>query len=858
MKKAAPEGARRAAEAVENSIARNEALSYAAMGYAVLPCLANKWPDSAHVPQGLKNATTDLATIAKWLAARPANWAILPPADVLVLDADGAEAAERLERDYAELQAAPRQRTPRGGAHFFLRWPEGAPPVPTRVGALPDTDIRGFGKAYVLVPPSRTVAGAYRWERPLVAPDALPVAGAALVAVLRPKAAPAASSSASASPRLGPAAGANSAYAQAALQREHDNVAAAPVGKRNHILNCAAFSLGQLVGGGALSREEVEDALLAAAATCGLPHAEAESTIQSGLNAGMLQPRTAPATQHTTPQGDMEDRAHKRKPPKSVATQLIELARERVSELWHTLDGEAYATIPVAGHFENHPLRRRSFRSWLERLFFEKNGCAANSQAVQDAIGALDGEARFKGRKHEVYTRLARLDGKLYLDLGREAWEVVEIDTAGWRVLAHSPVKFWRPKGLLPLPVPVEGGDLNGLAAFLNIDKNAWPLVVGWLLTCYAPNGPYPVLILTAEQDSGKSTGARLLRKLIDPNKTPLRSPPREDRDLLIAAKNGAVVMFDNVSHLPQWLSDAFCRLATGGGLGTRQLYTDDEEVLFDATRPLLLNGIDDLADSGDLLDRAIVVNCPPLLDTERRDERGLYAAFETEQPQLLGALLSAVSVGLRNLPHTTLPKLPRMADATLWITACEPGLGLAPRTFLDAYTANRRNSNDLALDVSPVPGEVRKLLDKHTTWEGTATELLTELDGKASDGTKRLKTWPKSAKSLGGALRRLAPNLRATGVTVEFVREGRDRKRAIRLGMQNDVPNVRNVRQDEDLRQGQKNAADITADISEANVRQTSAARMPSQTPKTAVADIADIADAKKHTQSGLPWDEV
>ena len=75
----------------------------------------------------------------------------------------------------------------------------------------------------------------------------------------------------------------------------------------------------------------------------------------------------------------------------------------------------------------------------------------------------------------------------------------------------------------------------------------------------------------------------------------------------MIAARNSWVLAFDNVSSVPDWLSDAFCRLSTGGGLATRMLYTDDDEILFDAQRPVLLTGIEEVATRGDLLDRSLM-----------------------------------------------------------------------------------------------------------------------------------------------------------------------------------------------------------------------------------------------------------
>src|SRR5207253_279153 len=155
-----------------------------------------------------------------------------------------------------------------------------------------------------------------------------------------------------------------------------------------------------------------------------------------------------------------------------------------------------------------------------------------------------------------------------------------------------APVRFRRTRGMLPLPIPEPGGRLDTLRDFVNADDDGWTLATAWLVGTLRPDRPFPVLGIHGEQGSGKSTQARMLRGLVDPNVADLRSCPRKEHDLVLAAVNGWIVGLDNVSRLPDWLSDALCRLSTGAGFGTRQLYTDADESLFAAKRPILLNGI--------------------------------------------------------------------------------------------------------------------------------------------------------------------------------------------------------------------------------------------------------------------------
>jgi hypothetical protein len=326
----------------------------------------------------------------------------------------------------------------------------------------------------------------------------------------------------------------------------------------------------------------------------------------------------------------------------------------------------------------------------LSRAFFQSTEGAPNSEAMQAALNVIEAKAHFDAPERTAHVRVAGADGRLYLDLGDETWRAIEIDADGWRIVDNPPVRFRRAAGMQALPVPERGGSIDTLRRFLNVQSDAdFTLVVAWLLACLRDRGPYPLIVLSGEQGSAKSTFSAVLRALIDPNAAPLRALPRDDRDLFIAANNAHVLAFDNVSGMPGWLSDTLCRLATGGGFATRQLYTDQDETIFDACRPVVLNGIEDIVTRPDLADRALFLNLDPIPEERRRPEAEFWTAFNAERPQLLGALLDGVAEGLRRLPETRLPGLPRMADFALWATACEGAFWPSGR-FMSAYSSNR------------------------------------------------------------------------------------------------------------------------------------------------------------------------
>jgi hypothetical protein len=473
-------------------------------------------------------------------------------------------------------------------------------------------------------------------------------------------------------------------------------------------------------------------------------------------------------------QAEPDEGEEKRIPQYKV---LIDLALKD-AKVFHAPDSTPYADLHVNGHRETHMLRSRGFKRWLTRRYYETESGAPSSESMNMALGVLEAKACYDGREIEVHVRVGGHDGRIYLDLGCPKWRAVEIDATGWRVVKDPPVRFRRAAGMQALPVPKPGGSIEALRGFLNVRSNAdFVLAVLWTLAALCDRGPYPVLVLSGEQGAAKSTFSAMLRSLVDPNTAALRAVPRDDRDLFIAANNSRVLAFDNCSGLQAWISDTLCRLATGGGFSTRQLYSDAEEVLFDSMRPIILNGITDIVSRSDLADRAIFLTLEPIPEAQRKAEAELWADFHAERPKILGVLLDAVSTGLGQLPHIKLATLPRMADFAVWATACE-GAFWEEGTFADAYKGNRAEAVDSVIEGDLVGSALWSFMEDRDEWEGTAAELLAELERQADDRTRNSKHWAHSARALAGRVRRAATFLRAKGIAIDFTRDPK-RKRS-------------------------------------------------------------------------------
>ncbi len=623
-------------------------------------------------------------------------------------------------------------RTPSGGAHYYFRYPGGTfPSVPN---LLRGVDLKADG-GYVLVPPSRINGNAYE----MVVDEPIAPCSAWLLELVAKR---------TGIPKPG-----------AQPERVPDRITE---GRRNTTLTSLAGTMRRR----GMSNSAILAALMEENSQCCDPPLPDHEVAQIAQSVSRY-PSEADKAPHQRPSNGWIP-AKARAGVVSQATRLVSLASD--AELFHTPDGEPFVSVHVNRHRETWPLRGKDCRAWLARRFHEVEGKTPGDQAIQEALTVLDGKARFEGRARPVSVRLAEHEDAIYLDLADSERHAVGVTASGWSVIEDPPVYFRRPRGLLALPTPIRGARLGDLRRFVNVADEDWPLLAAWFVMAVRPSGPYPILVLHGDQGAAKSTTSRVLRALVDPNAAPLRAEPRDVRDLMIAAKNGWIIPIDNLSRLPHWLSDALCRLATGGGFATRELYTDADEALFDAQRSLIINGIEEIVTRGDLTDRAIILYLPDIDETTRREADVFWMEFDTAAAGLLGALLSAVSTAMRNLPGVKLERLPRMADFARWAVAGAPGADYDASAFLAAYAQHRSAAHEMEFEASPVLSLVPMLVAASgEQWEGKATELLTALGARADESTRRQRQWPTTPRELTNILRRSASSLRGAGICVTF-----------------------------------------------------------------------------------------
>ncbi len=482
------------------------------------------------------------------------------------------------------------------------------------------------------------------------------------------------------------------------------------------------------------------------------------------------------------------------------------------------------------------------YREVLGREYYRLTSRGANRNAASDAVSTLSSTAKYDSGMEAVFLRVADTPSGIEIDMGDDDGNAAIVTKDGWRIGTPT-VNFRRSGKPLPLPRPTIA-EFSLIWQHVNVAEEDRVLIAAWLLAALRPRGPYPIALLIGEQGTGKSAASRTLKRLTDPSAVMLRPPPREDRDLQVAAVSSWCVAMDNLSGVNPQLSDCLCRVSTGGGFAARKLYSDTDETLIEVQRPVIINGIDDIASRPDLADRCLHLMLPPLVS--RRTEADIERDFLKDAPAIFAALLDGLVLAVRDHAAVRLDKPPRMADFATWAVAGLPALGFTADNFLTAYSRNRDHLSELAIDASPVASALVMFMATRATWTGSSADLLGRL-ADASPGAANSQAWPRSAKGLLGALRRVAPALRAAGLTVDHGRTELARTVTVcKSGKQaSDVSDV----------SGSQQAQRFEAEPQSVRMRQPMLQEVSDVSAETRVADASDASDASKpalHTWEG------
>jgi primase-polymerase (primpol)-like protein len=460
--------------------------------------------------------------------------------------------------------------------------------------------------------------------------------------------------------------------------------------------------------------------------------------------------------------------------------------------LFHDDSGEPFVRISTDGHLESWPSKAKSFKRWLAKSFYDAYKKSAPSNSVRDALSTIEGMACYGGKEFPLFNRVALIDGAFWYDLTDDKWRAVKIDAKGWQIVSDPPIVFRRYSHQRPQVEPATVGDVKKLLPFVNISSDQQQLLLlVYIVSCFIPGFPHPIPFVYGSQGSAKSVLSKIIRRLIDPSLTEVLNLPRDGGQFAQLLSHHWYLFFDNVSELLEWQSDMLCKAVTGDGFSKRELYSDDDDIIYTFKRCIGMNGVNLVASKPDLLERSILLELERVPESKRLQESALWERFEAERPIILAGIFTALSKAINIQPMVSVKTLPRMADFAVWGCAIAEAIGYTQQQFLDAYLTNIKGQNEGVLEESLVATAIRKFLDNKIKWEGTPSQLLKELAIMAETlgiNTEKEKDWPKAANVFSRRINELKTNLAEDGIQVSRGEKNKERIITLEKRLENTV----------------------------------------------------------------------
>lgn len=446
------------------------------------------------------------------------------------------------------------------------------------------------------------------------------------------------------------------------------------------------------------------------------------------------------------------------------ATLLVQMAEDKYG-FGVTPDGKPFAYSLEAQHVAlNLKGNQLGLRQRLSAEYYDKFGVAAAQASLAAAMNVMEGKA-FNEKPTQLYVRVAGDRKAIYIDMADKQNRVIRISGGRWDVVTECPYTFRRTQNTGAMAEPQRGGKVQTLFRYLHVSKPDRKLVIGLLVDALInPNTAKPITHFCGEHGTAKSGSTTCLASLIDPTVLPHHGPPKDLITWATTASASWVVALDNISTVPDWLSDAMCRTATGSGLSKRSLYTDDDLSILVFRRAIVMNGIALDKVRGDFADRLVSFELQVIPEDQRLSEEEIAERWPKDAPAILGAVLDIAAEVQQALPHLEPQPLPRMADFARVLACLDK---LKNSNCLTLYRA--RVSRALSDTIGDHPF-IAFLVDKRyaTPNSGaTSSEIRKELDSRYPINP-RPSEWPRSPKSVTALLKRNAPGLRAAGWTVE------------------------------------------------------------------------------------------
>lgn len=474
-----------------------------------------------------------------------------------------------------------------------------------------------------------------------------------------------------------------------------------------------------------------------------------------------------------------------------VTKQLYNFAKREIRKLV-VADSDSslvFGIIQTNNHIES--LNLGSFRAemWLKHEYDKAHGEIFGTESYKSALNRLVAKAMFEDSATEtIYNRVAMVDRVIWYDLAWKDWKAIRIDEDGYKLtdLDETTPTFDRKQhqSAQVMPSPCDFDALEKLCDLLRIKKSDRFIFKIHLISMFIEKYPMPIMVITGEYGSIKTTITKTIKKIIDPSNQLSLNISKSIDDLVLQLYHRYVAAYDNVSSFSQEVSDTFCRAITGDGNSKRALYKDTDEIILNYTRKIVLNGIAPTIDNTDFISRAIFYETNPINEEERLTLEEFNQEIDKLLPFLLGQICNILSYALRNygMVKQQIKFKPRMSDFAVWGETISQGLGNKPMEFIEKYKDRLEQLSLEAINNFPLFGLVQKIMENQTPYEDTVSKfhrlLVAQAENEGIDIKSKYNKFPKAPNKIKYQVQSLRNSFKTVGIDISIYqyngREGR------------------------------------------------------------------------------------
>jgi len=471
------------------------------------------------------------------------------------------------------------------------------------------------------------------------------------------------------------------------------------------------------------------------------------------------------------PNGDSNPREEK----ETQAERIVRIFRESGPVLFKDERGKPYASVLEKAGRRNISMDSPEFTTLLDFLTYNATGSSPSNEAMASARRTLQGLAKHGDIQYDLHIRVAWYEGAIWID--KDGYKAIRVTGEGWEIIDDPPILFRSFSHQHPLPDPIPGGDPWKVLDFLNVQDTLSRLaVMCYIPAAMVPDIPCNAIILHGGQGTAKSTLLKVIKSLLDPSDLDLNVGFSKPENFILTAWQSRMLNIDNLSSLPEWLSNSLCCTVTGAGQATRTHYTMEDLNILKIRRVVGLSGINLVADKPDLLERSTIFTLQPIPPENRREELEFWEEFESVRPSIIGGFLDVLSRMIKLKSTIKLERPPRMMDFGLWGASAAVALGHTVEEYQQLVDSNSENQNSAAIEASPLAQVVVEMVKELPSgeWDGSPAEFLEIANEYAPklQIRKNSPLWPSNPTWTVRRLNEIQASLLAVGIEVTVVRK--------------------------------------------------------------------------------------